>query len=242
MKNKLTDEEIKFYEENGYLVIPEFLDGDHCHQISQAVDDCVKGDYRNYLTLHEDIDIVKQLITNRDLLALADQLQSHRMIPIGSIYFFCKPNNPLENGSYPHQDNYAPKSPVGSYLVGSVSFDDADKENGALIVYPKTHLLGDLPCEDSKNFEYASDQTLSKVYPIGSKVVIPEGYEEKQLEYKKGSLIFLHGHTIHFAHKNSSDRWRRTIYLHYIKDGHPFWPGWNAKRQLIERGDFIGAS
>ena len=37
MKNKLTDEEIKFYEENGYLVIPEFLDGDHCHQISQAV-------------------------------------------------------------------------------------------------------------------------------------------------------------------------------------------------------------
>jgi len=67
---------------------------------------------------------------------------------------------------------------------------------------------------------------------------LPQGLEPVTLSYPRGSLVFIHAHLVHGARRNPSpERWRRAMYMHYIKDGDPFWPGWNAKRQLIERGD-----
>jgi hypothetical protein len=44
--------------------------------------------------------------------------------------------------------------------------------------------------------------------------------------------------TIHKAEKNPHPtKWRRTMYFVYVKDGEPFWPGWTAKRSLLERYD-----
>ena len=41
------------------------------------------------------------------------------------------------------------------------------------------------------------------------------------------------------ADKNQhSNRWRRTMYFVYINDGSSFWPGWTAKRQLLDRYDW----
>ena len=135
-----------------------------------------------------------------------------------------------------HQDNYAPKSPIGSYLVVGVPLDDADSSNGALVVVPKTHKLGDVLHRPSKNFEKDEKGNIINAYPIGDECELPDGYEPLQLEYKAGDILLMHGNTIHMAKKNPHQtRWRRKMYMHYIKDGHPFWPGWNARRTLIER-------
>lgn len=228
--------DFNFYKENGYLIIPEFLSEMECIHLQEEADKVVKGEYSNVLNIHLMNESFFKLITDPDLLGLCDKIQNHRMIPIGSIFFFCKPNNPLENGSNMHQDNYAAKAPLWSYFVCGVALDDCDEENGSLIVYPGSHRLGDLTSEESKNFEFDNNGKIVKSYPIGNKVNIPEGYEAKQLKYSKGSLILIHGNIIHGAPKNlSPNRWRRMVYLHYIKDGDPFWPGWNAKRRLIDR-------
>lgn len=232
----MTSEQREFYEENGYLVVQGFLSEERCDLLAQEAERVAAGHYTNLLNLHDTSPAFHQLLTDKGILALADTIQDARMIPIGSIFFFCKPGNTLESGSVPHQDNYSVKSPRGSYFVCGVALDEADESNGSLIVYPGTHRLGDLPNEPSKNFEFDDTGKITKVYPIGNEVTLPEGYAPVQLTYVRGSLIFLHAHIVHGAPKNPSPtKWRRKMYLHYIKDGDPFWPGWNARRRLIER-------
>lgn len=233
---KLTEEQIQQYKDEGYLIVQSFLSPETCDALSSHAHLVAAGYYTNILNLHDKSKAFMDLMTSRELLEIVDQIQEARMIPIGSIFFFCKPGNDLEQGSNMHQDNYAPKAPYGSYFVVGLALDDAAPENGSLIIYPGTHHLGDLENTPTKNFEM-EDGKISKAYPIGNEAAIPIGYKPLQLTYKKGDLILLHGHTVHGAPKNRSQvNWRRKIYLHYIKDGDPFWPGWNAKRRLIERG------
>ena len=236
----LTQAQIDFYRDNGYLVLEGRLGAERCDALSAEADAIAEGRYFNMLDLHARSRAFHELLTDPQILALEDELQQARMIPIGSIFFFCKPGNLNEQGSVWHQDNYAAKAPYGSYLVCMVALDAADETNGALRVIPGTHKLGDLPSKPSKNFEKDETGKIVKAYPIGNEVVVPEGYEPVALSYSRGSLVFLHAHLVHGAPPNPSPtRWRRAMYMHYIKDGDPFWPGWNARRQLIERGDRV---
>lgn len=233
----LTSSQIQHYRDLGYLVIERFLSEAQCSELCSDAERVADGHYANILDLHFRSVVFRHYLTDSELLPLADQLQQARMIPIGSIFFFCKPGNPIEQGSAWHQDNYAPKAPYGSYLVCALALDDADADNGALAVVPRSHKLGDLPGKPSKNFEFNASGKITKAYPIGNEVEIPVGYTPLTLSYPRGSAIFLHAHTIHGAERNPSlTRWRRAVYFHYIKDGDPFWPGWNARRQLLERG------
>jgi ectoine hydroxylase-related dioxygenase (phytanoyl-CoA dioxygenase family) len=233
---KLSPEQIQSYKENGFLVIDGFLSAKACDELIAEADDAAQGHYTNILNLHVRKEGFFKLLTSPDVLSMADDIQGARMIPIGSIFFFCKPENVLEQGSHMHQDNYAAKAPYGSYFVCGVAFDDTDESNGALIVYPGSHKLGDLESTPKKNFDFDQSGKIVKAYPIGNEVKIPEGSKPVQLKYSRGSIIFIHGHIVHGAPPNpSKTKWRRKIYLHYIKDGDPFWPGWNARRQIIDR-------
>jgi ectoine hydroxylase-related dioxygenase (phytanoyl-CoA dioxygenase family) len=234
----LKEDQLSFYKENGYLVIPNFISSEECKKLEDAAFEYAGDKIHNHLNFHREIDEFRNLILHPQLHDICDQLQDFRMIPIGSIFFFGKPNNRLENGSLPHQDNYAAKAPSGSYFVTALALDDADETNGALTVYPGSHKLGELPFTETKNFEYDNEGNLIANYPIGNEVEIPQGYKKEILNYKKGSLILMHTDTIHSADKNTNNegRWRKKIYMHFIKEGDPFWPGWNARRQIMDRG------
>lgn len=241
-KRDLTQGDRNFYKENGYLHIPKFFDEEYCKKLMDEAERVAAGDYRFYLTMHKESELFLETLRHPAILRVLDQLQSARMIPIGSVYFFCKPGNKREQGSVWHQDNYAAKAPEGSYFVCAIALDDADIDNGSLIVFPGTHKLGNLPSQPKKNIERLESGEV-KVYPVGNPTEVPEGYEQKQLTYKRGDLLLIHGLLLHGAFPNlSKDRWRRKLYMHYIKDGDPFWPGWNARRSLIDRGDFNDAT
>ena len=58
------------------------------------------------------------------------------------------------------------------------------------------------------------------------------------LTYERGDVLAVHGDLAHKADKNNHPtRWRRTMYFVYINDGSAFWPGWTARRELLERYD-----
>ena len=236
----LANDQVAFYKGNGYLLLDGYISADRCRRLAVEADTIAEGRHANLLDIHSRSQAFRELMLDAGVLALADQIQGAKMIPIGSIFFFCKPGNPLEQGSVWHQDNYAVKAPYGSYLIVSVAIDEASEENGSLEVFPGTHLLGDLPNTPSKNFEFDEHGRVVRAYPIGNAVSIPIGYKPISLRYPRGSLILIHGHLVHGAPKNpSKESWRRAIYMHYIKDGDPFWPGWNARRQLVERPDYV---
>lgn len=235
---ELSKKDKEFYERNGYLIIRDFFDTKTCDNLKQAAKKYAKENIHNYLNFHRDIKEFQQLILHPALHDVCDQINNKRMIPIGSIFFFGKPKNDLENGSHPHQDNYAAKAPQGSYLVASLALDFASEENGALYLYPGSNKLPELPFIESKNFDFNEEGELIKNYPIGNEVQVPKGYEKKILEYSPGDLILMHSNTIHGAEKNISisNKWRNQFYMHFIREGDPFWPGWNAKRQIMDRG------
>ena len=240
MKNsttiKLNLDQHEFYKKNGYLILEKVIDSDTVERLKKDADEHARGFYTNYLDMHH-VGTFKEIHTGSLLCSIADQICSHRAIPIGGIFFFCQPGNPRERGSIWHQDNTAAKAPYGAYLVLAVALDDADEKNGSLIVIPGSHLLGDLPCITKPNF-MLDDQGRQVAIPNGNPCQIPENLPQVQLTYGAGDIVIIHANIIHKAERNTSeDRWRRTMYFVYIKENEPFWPGWLSRRTLLERFD-----
>lgn len=233
----LTEEQIKFYQDNGYLLVKGVFSKHEVDIVRKHMDEFAGDLVTNYLNMHY-YKSLKKIHRGKRMCDIADQVLNSRAIPIGSIAFFCKPNNPLENGSTWHQDNYAGKSTPNSYLNLALAVDNADSSNGSLKVIPGSHKLDDLPCKPKPNFTVDEKGRRFNNAPIGNAVELPENPNIVQLEYESGDVLVLNGLTIHKADKNlHNDRWRRTMYYVYVKDGEPFFPGWTAKRCLLERYD-----
>jgi ectoine hydroxylase-related dioxygenase (phytanoyl-CoA dioxygenase family) len=236
-KLELTQDQIDFYHENGYLHIENVFDENYCEELIKQADDFANNHFTILLNLHNH-EGFKDVHRGPTLCSIGDALLGKRVIPIGSTFFFCKPNNPNEHGSTWHQDNYAGRAPMNAYLNLALSLDDADESNGSLIIVPKSHKLGDLPCNPKANFTRDDQGRLTNISPIGNDCELPEGLPILQLTYKRGDVLALHAHTVHKANKNPHpSRWRRTMYFVYIKDEEPFWPGWTARRELLDRYD-----
>ena len=234
----LTDEQIKFYDENGYLLIKGVWPKDEIDILREDMDNHTKGHFTNNLDSHY-YDNWKLVHRGKKMGDIGDALLRDRAIPIGSIAFYCKPNNPLELGSTWHQDNYAGKCPDGnSYMNLAVAVDDADKSNGSLIVVPGSHKLGDLPCNPKPNFDYDEQGRMYQSSMIGNDCELPKDLPIVQLEYESGDVMVVNGLLVHKAERNNHPtKWRRTMYLVYLKNNEAFWPGWTAKRELLDRYD-----
>ena len=235
---ELSQDQLEFYDKNGFLKIEGMWEKEEIEVIRNDMDEFANGHFTNKLDSHYYANIQKAH-TGKKMCDVADAILRARAVPIGSIAFYCKPNNPLELGSTWHQDNYAGKSPDGNnYLNLAVAVDDADKTNGSLMVVPGSHKLGMLPCNPKPNFSYDEQGRRYNSAPIGNNCELPD-LPVLQLEYEAGDVLVVHSQLVHKADKNEHpNRWRRTMYFVYVNDGTSFWPGWTAKRELLDRYDW----
>ena len=129
---KLTQEQLNFYEDNGYLHLKGVWSKEEVDILRKDADEYANGLFTNKLNAHH-YKSLQQVHLGKKMCDIGDSLLNGRCIPIGSILFYCKPDNKYENGSTWHQDNYAGKSPdSGDYFNLAVSIDDADATNGSL--------------------------------------------------------------------------------------------------------------
>lgn len=234
----LSAEQISFYKNNGYLCIKNVFSPEEMFEVRRDMDKFAKGTFTNYLDMHYHKSI-KNVHRCKRMCDIADAIIGLRAIPIGCTAFFCKPNNPLENGSIWHQDNYGTLAADPNCFINiAIAVDPADSSNGSLIVAPKTHKLGELPNKPKANFSIDKNGKRYNSSSIGNECKLPEEAEIKQLEYDSGDAIILHSHILHMAKKNMhSHKWRRSLYYLYIGDKIAFWPGWTARRELLDRYD-----
>ena len=245
----LSEEQLNFFHENGYLLLSNVWSEDEIRIMREDLDKAADGHFTVRLDMHFHKSM-KEAHRGKKMCDIGDAICGGRAIPIASTTFFCKPNNEKEHGSIWHQDNFAPMAPNGgSYMALAIAIDDADESNGSLMVVPGSHKFGMLSFTPNPNFSVDEQGRTVQIAPVGDAKklsdykdsdgnTISDDLPTRQLNYKAGDVLVIHGLLLHKADKNMHPtRWRRTIYSVYIKEYEPFWPGWTAKRRLLERYD-----
>ncbi len=119
--------------------------------------------------------------------------------------FYFKPAG--ARGQDLHQDNFYLKVAPDTCYAAWVAVDDADEENGTMMVVPGSHTL-ELFCPQT------SDPTVSFTK---HHVPIPAGLSAVSLDLKAGDVLFFNGSVIHGSLPNrSKDRFRRAFICHYL--------------------------
>jgi ectoine hydroxylase-related dioxygenase (phytanoyl-CoA dioxygenase family) len=119
--------------------------------------------------------------------------------------FYFKP--PGARGQAPHQDNFYLRVHPGTCMAAWVAIDDADEENGGLVVVPGSHRY-EVFCPDTADLERSFTSHFVKT---------PEGLSEVQLRLKAGDVLFFNGSLIHGSNPNASrDRFRCAFICHYV--------------------------
>jgi ectoine hydroxylase-related dioxygenase (phytanoyl-CoA dioxygenase family) len=119
--------------------------------------------------------------------------------------FYFKP--PGARGQDLHQDNYylrvAPKTCCAMWLA----IDDADEENGGMVVVPGSQNTPVLCPTPSDKTQFFTDHH----------VEVPEGLAPTPVNLKAGDVLFFNGSVIHGSYPNTSpDRFRRAFICHYL--------------------------
>ena len=127
---------------------------------------------------------------------------------IGPLYgaqsmFHFKP--PTARGQAMHQDNAFVQVHPETCIAAWIAVDDADGDNGGLIVVPGSH-KGDLLCHGEAD---PAESFATRGLPMCSDGV--------QTTLKRGDVLFFHGGIIHGSLRNTTkDRFRRALIYHYI--------------------------
>ena len=133
-----------------------------------------------------------------------NDLFGEEAVAVQSMFYF-KP--PGARGQELHQDNYYLRVKPGTCMAAWLAVDDADEENGGMMVVPGSHDQ-DISCPEK------ADPAVSFT---GDYVQVPEGREKTPCNLKAGDMLFFNGSVIHGSTPNlSPDRFRRAFICHYV--------------------------
>jgi len=131
-------------------------------------------------------------------------LMGEEAIAAQSMFYF-KP--PGARGQDLHQDNFYLRVAPGTCCAMWLAVDDADEENGGMMVVPGSNALP-IACPQE------SDPTVSFTR---HHVPVPDGLEAVPVRLKAGDVLFFNGSVIHGSYPNQSrDRFRRAFICHYV--------------------------
>ena len=157
-----------------------------------------------------------------------ERILGGRLVGLQTQLFFCPPGTP---GFSPHQDNFYVQARPDVFASAWTALEDADAENGSLVLWPRSHQEPVLAVEDVPAHRLSPTQNPNA---NARQVVLPPGYRPLSIVVPRGAVVFLHGHVVHGSHDNrSANRWRRSLLMTYIRLGEPFRAGRDAGRAAV---------
>ena len=217
----LTREQVRFYNENGYLILPVFS-GEECDALTEHYMELRKearpGDfsgvdpesndpllkYPRMIHMHRWDDVSLRWAIDDRLHAVMTLLTGVEPFMVQTMLYF-KP--PGARGQALHQDNYYLRAQPGTCLAAWLALDDCDEENGCMQVVPGSHSLPILCAEKADTSVSFTDVT----------VPLPRGMEVVPAVMKRGEVLFFNGSLIHGSYPNTSTvRFRRALIGHYL--------------------------
>lgn len=232
-KYRLSDEQVVFFEENGYLSGIKLLVDNQVEQLNKELLEVMNPNHPNHDLLYEfhsneseDPNRVifhslghwrmapgfHDILWNPAYVMAAYQLLGGKAVRFWHDQLFCKP---AKHGGVVawHQDfSYWTRTSPMQHLTAWVGLDDVSEENGCLQYIPGSHRWGLLnnpvltgEMEGLKAFlNEEQTQQLAKPTPI---------------EMKKGYATFHHPLLVHGSFENNSERPRRAFVLNVFADG-----------------------
>lgn len=225
----LSGEQVKFYQENGYLIVEGILSSEECGAALKIFERHADKDYSAIMNLDREVLEIRNIMKNPKLVKSLETLQQAEVVGLQTMLLFKQVGSPYAEQAWnPHQDNAYAQARWGAYITANIPFEDQDLENGCMSIYPGSHVEEILPNETVKSFrEEAGTRP-------GHCVEVPAKYKKVDLFLKKGSVLILHGNVIHESYPNrSKKRSRPMLLIPYIIKGEKFIPGKTAQRMEI---------
>ena len=251
MNTKLSDKEIDFYRENGFLVIDDFLTGVELASWREAVDESVvehvrqeapnnqkeEGYYKHVfiqcVNIWKTSEKIKRMATDPRVGKLATDLAGSSGVHLYHDHALIK--EPWGNPTNFHIDN--PYDPYDSRqaIMLWVALDDATVQNGCMYILPGTHQKSHFTVTGILEQEGVGG--LFDEYPDWVEI------EPYVAEVKAGDAVFVSGMIAHAAGPNMTPRSRRAYAMLFMPEGATF----NGRRsglpyELVEKlkvGDVI---
>ena len=229
MNTQLTDTQIDFYRQNGFLVIDDFLVDTELASWRQAVDEAVTqcmnrddthhnqrggdGYYKHVfvqcVNLWKTSEKIKQLVLKPRLGKLAADLAGVKGIRLYHDHALVK--QAWANPTNFHVDN--PYDPFYSHqaIMLWIALDDATVQNGCLYFLPGTHKTSHF--EDGGVLGQVGIGELFRQYPQWAEI------DPIATEVKAGAGVFISGMVAHAAGPNMTTRPRRAFAMLFMPEG-----------------------
>ena len=228
---RLSDEQVEFYREHGYLAGVRMLNDDQVdalrEEVRALVDPAHPGNHLFYeFNSNESADPQKILFHAlgawRILPGLHDLLWNPAFtVPAAQLLdgavrlwhdqIFYKP---AHHGGVViwHQDySYWTRTQPMAHLSCWIGLDDSTRENGCVHYVPGSHRWNLLPREDFANDMDEIQKSLSAEQKAAFKPVA--------IELKQGECSFHHPLMVHGSYENQTDKSRRAVVLNVFRDG-----------------------
>jgi len=163
----------------------------------------------------------------RPIVEIVELIVGGRASGLGGDFSYMRPGTP---GWFVHQDNFYVQSLPDKFVSVWTALCDAGPENGGLMLYPRTHHLGDLPVN---RFDQCTDPGQSPSAEA-IRVLLPGDPAPFSPQLRKGTSLFFHSQLVHGSHPNRSDCFRYSYLATYIHSGSPFRPGTMQQRSEVD--------
>lgn len=219
-----------FYEEYGYLVVPDALSVEELEELRGEALSICKGErgevsgfepaapggsdeavQRRYLCIHfphKISSIMKKYLATPKLVDVLTDVVGPNVKCMQSMLFIKATGKP---GQAWHQDEDFIPTRDRSLIGAWIAMDDATIENGCLWLIPGSHKPGILwPMEQQRDRRFdCTDE--SKGFPYRDEDAIP-------IEVKAGSVVFFNGYLLHRSFPNRAKAgFRRVLVNHYMR-------------------------
>ncbi len=229
---EVTEEQVTFYEENGYIQLHNVLTAEEVAVLRAAVDVAVEDRKRlqqnwgprsdegyakvflQMVNVWERYPAIEEYVMSRRVGGIARQLTRAPFVRLWHDQALIKFPKDSKATAW-HQDKvYWPMKENGA-LSCWMALDDVTVDNGCMSFLPGSHKLGPL---DPIDLGAAGDADLLELLPIGQR----EGVRPAVMEMKAGSCTFHNGLTFHYAGPNVTDGPRRAMVTIFMPAGTHF--------------------
>lgn len=236
----LTDEHVRFYQENGFVQVDNVLSDDELAELREYLEEAMNVTDGNslstdkqggayYKVLNQKVNVwrdhggMAKYTLHPRFAEMARRLTGASGIRLFHDHALLK--MPGDSKPTPwHQDMpYWPMNEQGALSIW-ITLDDVDERNGCMMFVPGSRRAGKLKginfIEPQDINEYVEDPEIAATQPV-------------IVRMKAGSCTFHDGLTFHYAHSNVTDKPRRVLAIIYMPDGTTF----NGKGHPVTKGE-----